>query len=306
MIGLKDVITMNKKKRRFNSSYLFIGPYAIIFFTFVILLIAISIFLSFTYYDTVNPPQFIGLRNYINLFTQDVEFMQYALPNTIKYAIIIGPVGYILSFLLAWILAQLPKRLRNVLAIIIYSPSLTSGVLMSVVWRVIFSGDSRGYLNYLLLNWGLINEPVQFLQSPSWIFGIMVFVGLWGSMGIGFLAMLSGILNNDKEVYEAAYVDGIKNRFQEIIYITIPTMKPQMLFGAIMAMVGTFNASGVATALSGAYPSPQYAGWLIVDHMNDFAFTKFEMGYASALSVVLLLIVLIFNRVCYKLFGTKD
>lgn len=297
---------MNKKKRRFNSSYLFIGPYAIIFFTFVILLIAISIFLSFTYYDTVNPPQFIGLRNYINLFTQDVEFMQYALPNTIKYAIIIGPVGYILSFLLAWILAQLPKRLRNVLAIIIYSPSLTSGVLMSVVWRVIFSGDSRGYLNYLLLNWGLINEPVQFLQSPSWIFGIMVFVGLWGSMGIGFLAMLSGILNNDKEVYEAAYVDGIKNRFQEIIYITIPTMKPQMLFGAIMAMVGTFNASGVATALSGAYPSPQYAGWLIVDHMNDFAFTKFEMGYASALSVVLLLIVLIFNRVCYKLFGTKD
>lgn len=297
---------MNKKKRRFNSSYLFIGPYAIIFFTFVILLIAISIFLSFTYYDTVNPPQFIGLRNYINLFTQDVEFMQYALPNTIKYAIIIGPVGYILSFLLAWILAQLPKRLRNVLAIIIYSPSLTSGVLMSVVWRVIFSGDSRGYLNYVLLNWGLINEPVQFLQSPSWIFGIMVFVGLWGSMGIGFLAMLSGILNNDKEVYEAAYVDGIKNRFQEIIYITIPTMKPQMLFGAIMAMVGTFNASGVASALSGAYPSPQYAGWLIVDHMNDFAFTKFEMGYASALSVVLLLIVLIFNRVCYKLFGTKD
>ena len=294
------------KKRRFNSSYLFIGPYAIIFFTFVILLIAISIFLSFTYYDTVNPPQFIGLRNYINLFTQDVEFMQYALPNTIKYAIIIGPVGYILSFLLAWILAQLPKRLRNVLAIIIYSPSLTSGVLMSVVWRVIFSGDSRGYLNYVLLNWGLINEPVQFLQSPSWIFGIMVFVGLWGSMGIGFLAMLSGILNNDKEVYEAAYVDGIKNRFQEIIYITIPTMKPQMLFGAIMAMVGTFNASGVASALSGAYPSPQYAGWLIVDHMNDYGFTKFEMGYASALSVVLLLIVLIFNRVCYKLFGTKD
>lgn len=295
-----------KKKRKINTAYAFIAPYAVVFFVFVILLIVISIVLSFTYYDTVNFPRFIGLTNYINLFTQDAEFMQYALPNTIKYALIIGPGGYILSFLLAWILAQLPKHLRNVLAIIIYSPSLTSGVLMSVVWKVIFSGDSRGYLNYLLLNWGFTNEPLQFLQSSNWIFGIMVFVGLWGSMGIGFLAMLSGILNSDREIYEAAYMDGIKNRFQEIIYITIPSMKPQMLFGAVMAMVGTFNANGIAVALSGSYPPPQYAGWLIVDHMNDFAFTKLEMGYASALSVVLLIIVLVFNRICYKLFGTKE
>lgn len=295
-----------KKRKHFNSSYLFILPYAIIFLTFVVLLILISIGLSFTYYDTVNAPSFIGLRNYVNLFTQDVEFMQYALPNTIKYVLIVGPVGYLLGFIIAWMLAQLPKRLRNILAIIIYSPSLTNGVLMSVVWRILFSGDSNGYLNYVLLNWGLVNEPVQFLQSGQMIFGIMIFVGLWSSMGIGFLAMLSGILNIDKEIYEAAYVDGIRNRFQEIIHITIPSMKPQMLFGAIMSMVGTFNASGIAVALSGSYPSPQYAGWLIVDHMNDFAFVKFEMGYASALSVVLLLMVLIFNRVCYKLFGSKD
>lgn len=302
-------ITVNqvqtKRRKKFNTSYFFILPYAIIFFVFVVLLILISIALSFTYYDTVNPPYFIGLKNYINLFTQDAEFMQYALPNTIEYAIIIGIGGYLLAFIMAWILAQLPKRLRNVLAIILYSPSLTNGVLMSVVWKVIFSGDSRGYLNYVLLNWGWINEPLQFLQSPGFIFGIMIFVGLWSSMGIGFLAMLSGILNIDREIYEAAYVDGLKTRFQEIIYITIPSMKPQMLFGAIMAIVGTFNASGIAVALSGSYPSPQYAGWLIVDHMNDFAFTKFEMGYASALSVVLLSIVLIFNRLCYKVFGSK-
>lgn len=294
------------KSKKFNSSFFFILPYAIIFFTFVILLIIMSAVLSFTYYDTVNFPNFIGLKNYVNLFTQDTEFMQYALPNTIKYVVIVGPVGYILSFIVAWILAQLPRRMRNIFAIIVYSPSLTSGVLMSVVWKVIFSGDNKGYLNYFLLNLGIVNEPVQFLQSPSWIFGIMIFVGLWSSMGIGFLAMLSGILNINKELYEAAYIDGIKNRFQEIIYVTIPQMKPQMLFGAIMAMVGTFNASGIASALSGSTPSPQYAGWLIVDHMNDFAFNKLEMGYASALSVVLLLIVLIFNRVCYKLFGNRE
>ena len=297
--------TIKHKKFKFNSSYAFIAPYAIIFFIFVILLIVISMVLSFTYYDTVNAPHFIGLKNYINLFTQDAEFMKYALPNTIVYAVIVGIGGYILAFVAAWVLAQLPRRLRNVLAIILYSPSLTNSILMAVVWKNFFSGDARGYLNYILLNLGVINEPVQFLQSSGWIFGIMIFVGLWSSMGIGFLAMLSGILNIDKEMYEAAYMDGIKNRFQEVIYITIPSMKPQMLFGAIMAMVGSFNASGIAVALSGAYPSPQYAGWLIVDHMNDFAFTKFEMGYASALSVVLLSIVLIFNRLCYRLFGEK-
>jgi len=296
---------MNETKKRFkpNSAYLFIGPYAIFFITFVVLLIAISILLSFTYYDTVNPPIFQGWTNYINLFTQDTDFMQYALPTTIQYALLIGPGGYILAFFLAWVLAQLPYRIRTVSAIILYSPALTGGVLMSVVWRVLFSGDNRGYLNYWLLNLGLIHEPAQWLQDPSMIFGIMIFVGLWSSMGIGFLAMLSGILNVNKEMYEAAYVDGMKNRFQEIFYITIPSMKPQMLFGAVMALVGTFNASGIASALSGSFPPPQFAGWLIVDHMNDFGFARFEMGYASAVSVVLLLMVVLFNRVAQRLFG---
>ena len=259
--------------------------------------------LSFTYFDSVHFPSFVGFRNYINLLTQDSDFMQYALPNTIRYALIIGPGGYILSFLLAWILAQIPHRARTVSAIIIYSPALTSGVLMTVVWRVLFSGDNRGYLNNFLLNLGVINTPIQFLQDPTAIMTIMLFVGLWSSMGIGFLAMLSGILNINKDIYEAAYIDGLKNRWQEIFYITIPSMKPQMLFGAVMAIVSTFNAAGIAVALTKSTPPPQMAGWLIVDHMNDYAFARFEMGYASALSVVLLLIVLIFSSIARKLFG---
>jgi multiple sugar transport system permease protein len=297
---------MNNKKNKFNTAYLFVFPYAAIFIIFVVVLIFISFILSFTYFDTVNFPSFTGFKNYINLFTQDNDFIQYALPNTIKYALIIGPGGYLLSFILAWILAQLPHRLRTVLAIIIYSPALTSGVLMSVGWKVLFSGDNRGYLNYLLLEWGFINKSIQFLQNPDIIFGIMIFVGLWTSMGLGFLAMLSGILNIDRTIYEAAYIDGMRNRFQEIIYITIPSMKPQMLFGAVMAVVGTFNASGLASAITGSYPPPQYAGWLLVDHMNDYAFTRLEMGYASALSVVLLLMCLLMSRLCYRLFGTKE
>jgi multiple sugar transport system permease protein len=294
------------KNKKINTSYFFVLPYAALFITFIVALIIISLYLSFTYFDTVNFPRFIGFKNYISLFTQDQDFAQYALPNTVKYALIVGPCGYLLSFFLAWILAQLPHRLRTILAIIIYSPALTGGTLITVGWKVLFSGDNRGYLNYLLLEWGFINESIQFLQDANIVFGIMVFVGLWSSMGLGFLAMLSGILNIDRTIYEAAYIDGMKNRFQEIFYITIPSMKPQMLFGAVMAVVGTFNAYGLASALTGSYPPPQYVGWLIVDHMNDFAFSRMEMGYASALSVVLLVMCLLMNRFCYRLFGTKE
>lgn len=293
------------KKNKFNSSYFFILPYAIIFLVFIVLLLIISFLLSFTYYDSVNMPNFVGLKNYITLFTQDTDFMQYALPNTIMYALIVGPGGYALGFLMAWLLAQLPKALRNVSAIILYSPSLTGGVLISVVWKAVFSGDNRGYLNYILLELGIINEPFQWLQNTTAITWIMIFVGLWSSMGIGFLAMLSGILNINRELYEAAYVDGLKNRFQEIIYITIPSMKPQMMFGAVMAIVNTFNSAGLASALTGASPTPQLAGWLITDHMNDYAFSRMEMGYASAISVVLLGIVLVFYFIANHFFGGK-
>jgi len=296
---------LTRKKARFNTAYLFVAPYYTVFFLFVVVLIAISAALSFTYYDTINFPTFVGLENYVTLFTQDNDFMQYALPTTIKYALIIGPGGYAISFFMAWILAQITHKLRTVIAIILYSPSLTNGILMSVIWKVVFSGDTRGYLNYWLLSLGFINEPVQWLQDSSFIFGIMIFVGIWSSMSVGFLAMLSGIMNVNKDLYEAAYVDGMKSRWQEIFYITIPSMKPQMLFGAVMALVGTFNASGLAAALSGSVPPPQFAGWLIVDHMNDYGFARFEMGYASAISVVLLLVVLVFNRVATRLFGER-
>ncbi|NLN51095.1 MAG: sugar ABC transporter permease [Acholeplasmataceae bacterium] len=292
-------------KRKINTSYFFVAPYLIFFFLFVVLLVFISIGISFTHYDTINPPRFVGMRNYINLLTEDTDFVQYALVNTIIFAVIVGPGGYLLAFFLAWLLAQIPHKIRTVFAIIIYSPALTSGVLMTVVWRVIFAGDNRGYLNNFLLNQGFINVAINWLQDPKMIRFIMIFVGLWSSMGIGFLAMLSGILNINKEMYEAAYIDGMKNRWQEIFYITIPSMKPQMLFGAVMAIVSTFNASGLASALTRSSPPPQFAGWLIVDHMNDFAFGRYEMGYASALAVVLLMIVFLFSRIANRLFGGK-
>jgi len=269
----------SKVRERQPIAYLFVLPYLLMFMIFIVIPVIAAIFLSFTYFDTVRSPSFIGFANYINVLTNDDVFMQYVIPNTLKYALIVGPGGYILSFLLAWMLAQLPSKLRTVLALIIYSPSMTAGITMGVLWKVIFAGDNTGYLNSVLLNLGLIVEPVIWLQSKESLLIIMIVVTLWSSMGVGFLAMLAGILNVNQDLYEAGYIDGIKNKFQEMIYITIPSIKPQMLFGAVMAIVGTFGASGIGVTLSGSNPTPQYAGQLIVNHIEYYGFNKYEMGY---------------------------
>lgn len=290
-------------KRMADSPYLFILPYFLLFSLLIVLPVVIAVVLSLTYFNTVEFPKLVGFQNYIDLFTGDTVFLQNAVPNTLLYGIIVGPIGYMLAFFLAWMLSQVTHRLRTVYTVIIYSPSITGPVMMGVVWKVLFSGDQVGYLNYWLLKLSIVREPVQWLQSPELLMPIMIFIALWGSMGVGFLAMLAGLLNIDKTMYEAAYIDGLRNRWQEIFYITIPSMKPQMLFGAVMAIIGTFNASGMAATLSGGTPPPQYAGWLIVDHANDFGFTRYEMGYASAVTVALLCIVILFNKISYKLFG---
>lgn len=262
--------------------------------------------LSFTSFDSVNFPKFIGLKNYITLFTTDSVFMQKVLPNTIKFSLIVGPLGYALSFFLAWMLAQIPHKPRTIYALIIYSPSLTSGVAMTVIWKVLFNGDQTGYLNSVLMNLGVIREPIQWLQSTEFLMPVMMLVALWSSMGVGFLAMLAGVLNINQELYEAGYIDGISNRFQEIMYITIPSMKPQMLFGAVMAVVNTFQTGAIGVQLSGANPTPQYAGQLMLNHIEDYGFLRYEMGYAAAISVVLLLIIYVSSKVIYRLLGEKE
>jgi len=297
---------MSKKREPNRSLWLFLGPYYLMFSIFIIVPVVVAIGLSFTNFNAIQFPSFVGFTNYVNLLTQDATFMRYVLPNTLFFALIVGPGGYLLAFLMAWMLAQIPHKPRTVLALALFSPSMTAGVAMSVLWRVIFSGDASGYINSMLLRFGMINEPIQFLQSPEYLMLIMIIVTLWSSMGVGFLAMLSGILNINPEMYEAAYIDGLKNRFQEIIYVTIPSMRPQMLFGAVMAIVATFQAGSIGVELSGANPTPQYAGQLMINHVEDFGFLRFEMGYAAAISVVLLIVVYAFSKVVNKLFMDRD
>jgi multiple sugar transport system permease protein len=281
-------------------------PYALLFSIFIAIPVAFAIFLSLTNFNAVETPEFIGLQNYISLFTQDEVFLKYVLPNTLKYAIIVGPGGYILSFLVAWMLAQIQSAPRTVLALIMYMPSMLGGVFISIIWKTIFSGNEAGIINSLFLNWGWIDQPIQFLTDPKYLLDIVIVVALWSSMGVGFLSMIAGVLNVDPSLYEAAYVDGMKNRFQEIRYITIPQMKPQMLFGAVMAIVNAFNAGSIGVDLSGSNPTPQYSGQLIVNHISDYASSRKELGMSAALSVVLLIVVYAFSKIFQNLFKERD
>lgn len=297
---------IGKRENANPAAKWFLSPYLLLFAVFIIIPIVIAIALSFTNFNTIEFPDFVGFMNYINLITQDEIFMQYVLPNTVVYVLIVGVGGYVLSFFLAWILAQISKVPRTILALIFYSPSMTSGVAMTVLWKIIFTGDQTGYLNSILMKLGVITEPIVWLVDARYLLPIVIIVALWSSMGVGFLAMMAGILNADEELYEAGAIDGIKNRFQEMIYITVPTMKPQMLFGAVMAVVNTFANGAIGVALTGTNPTPGYSAQLIVNHIEDYGFIRYEMGYAAAVSVVLLLIVWLFSTMAKKLFAEKD
>ena len=290
------------KLKRNATPYLFVLPYFSLFAIFVAVPVVIAVILSFTNFNAIQFPQFVGIKNYIELFLQDEVFIRYVIPNTITFAVIVGPGGYVLSFLLAWALSQVTHTPRTIMALIIYSPSMTAGTTMAVIWKVLFSGDQLGYINNLLMQMGVITEPIIFLQSADWLLPVMIIVALWSSMGVGFLSMLAGLLNIDPSLYEAAHIDGIRNRMQEVFYITIPSIKPQMLFGAIMAIVNSFKQSAIGVQLSGANPTPNYAGQLMVNHISDFGFTRYEMGYACAVSVVLLVIIWVFSKGARTLF----
>ena len=286
-----------------NSHWILLSPFLVLFLTLIILPILCAIGLSFTDYNGMETPDITFLDNYIRIFSRDAVFMQKILPNTIIYAVLVGPGGFILAFLMAWLLSQLNDVPRTILAVVLYLPSMTAGVTVSTVWAVIFSGDRTGYLNSLLLRLNLIQSPITWLQNEETLMPIMILVALWSSMGIGFLSILSGIMNVNKELYEAARLDGVKNRVQEALYVTIPSIRPQLLFGAVMAVVNAFNSAGLGVQLSGSNPTPGYAGSVIVNHIDDFGFIRYEMGYAAALSVVLLLIISLASKVAYKLFS---
>lgn len=298
------VVEFLEKKDR--TTVLFLAPYVLLFITFIVIPVGLAFALSFTYFNGIQAPRFNGIDNYLYILTEDEIFMKTILPNTLLFSFIVGPGGYMLSFMLAWVLSQITPKMRTFLALIIYSPSMTAGVAIAVVWKIIFSGNEQGLTNSLLLRLSLINEPLQFLQNPDYLMPIMILVSIWSSMGVGFLAILAGLLNVNKDLYEAAYIDGLRNRFQEIFYITIPSIKKQMMFSAVMSIVGTFSAGAIGVALSGANPTPQNSGQMIINHIEDYGILRSEMGVAAALSVLLLLLILGFSKFFQKILKEDD
>jgi len=281
-----------EKAKRMKVCYLFLLPYALLFFTFFILPICTSIYYSFTNYNILEPPKFVGMQNYINLVLQDEVFLT-AVRNTLVIAVITGPVGYILSFLFAWFINELPRWLRTLAVVVFYAPSIAGNAFY--IFSIIFRGDAYGYLNSFLLDMALIDAPKLWLTDPNYMLTVIVIVILWMSMGTGFLSFVAGLQGVDRSMYEAGYVDGIRNRWQELYYITLPSMKPMLLFGAVMSITSAFNVCDVPRALAG-YPSTDYAARTIVTHLFDYGFSRFEMGYASAIATVLFLLMILCNK----------
>lgn len=291
--GSKPKVKTSEWKKN-KSLYLMVAPFFVLFTIFTVVPVLFAVTISFTDYNVIQTPNFVGLGNYISLFLNDPLFLT-AIKNTFVMAVIIGPCGYLLSFLMAWMLCELNDKLRVILTVILYGPSISGNVFM--IWTLIFSSDSTGFANSWLLSSGLINEPILWLQDTKYMMLIIIIVQLWMSFGVGFLSFISGLQGVDTAQLEAGMIDGITNRWQELWYIVLPSMKPVLLFGAVMAITGAFAISG--SALTG-FPSTGYATHSIVDHLTDYGTTKMEMGYASALAVILFLLSIGSNKLIQK------
>lgn len=281
--------------------YLFVAPFMLIFCVFMVLPVLMSIVLSFTSFNILEMPKFVFIDNYLRLFLEDEVFLT-SVKNTVVLAAVTGPVSYILCFLFAWFINELTPKFRAVVTLVFYAPTIAGNVYL--MWGLLFSGDTYGYVNSLLLEKGFIYTPVLWFEDPRYMMPLIMIVALWTSLGAGFLAFIAGLQGVDTVQYEAAAVDGVWNRWQELWYITIPNMRPQLLFGAVMNITASFGIGTIITALCG-FPSKNYAVHTMVNHLEDYGGQRFEMGYASAIATLLFLLMiganLLIKRVLTKI-----
>lgn len=281
--------TLGRRIYNSRASYVLMAPFLLVFLVFVIIPMISSVFLSFTSFNMLQMPKFVGFDNYIRMFLEDDVFVK-AIKNTIVFAIITGPLGYILSFVVAWLINELGRGVRWFLTLIMYAPTLAGNIYY--IWTYIFSGDSKGLVNTALTNVGIITDPIQWLTDSKYNVSVVLIVIVWMSLGSGFLAFVAGFNALDRSYFEAAAIDGVKNRFQELWYVTVPQMGPQLLFGAVMSISGAFAVGYANSAITG-FPSSNYSTHTLLLHMLDYGTIRFEMGYASAIAVVLFAIMLL-------------
>ena len=281
-----------------RSAYLFLLPFTAVFALFTAIPMLSAVALSFTNFNMLQAPDFIGLRNYTRLLFNDDVFLT-GLKNTLLFALLTGPVGYVVSLLLAWFVNELKPKLRAVMVTVFYAPTIAGNVFF--IWKIIFSGDAYGLVNGWLMSMNILNEPVQWLYDSRYNIWIVVLVLMWLSLGVGFLAFVAGMQTVNRDLYEAAAIDGIRNRWQELWYVTLPQILPQLTFAAVIVLSSAFAVGYQCAELTG-FPSTDYSTHTLVLHILDFGYTRFEMGYASAISVVLFFIMLFFWNLVNKLF----
>lgn len=288
---------LGQRLKEGGISYVFVLPYFILFCLFTVAPVVISLLLGFTEFNMLNFPRWIGMDNYIRMFLDDEVFIL-AIQNTFILAVITGPVSYMLSFLLAWLINDLRPWLRSIVTVIFYAPSLVGNVMM--IWQIFFSNDAYGYANAWLLELGLIDAPVRWFYNTQYMMPLVIVVLLWSSLGTSFLAFIAGLQNISRSYYEAGAIDGIKNRWQELWFITLPTMRPMLMFGAVMTISSAFGIGSNLNGLVG-FPSTDYATHTIVNHMEDYGGQRYEMGYASAIAAVLFIVMILTNSLIKKL-----
>lgn len=292
--------SLRRKMSKYKTGYLMMAPFFLLFFLFTVLPVVISVGLSFTKFNMLEWPKFCGWDNYLKLFLNDDIFM-IALKNTLIFAVITGPISYLMCLFFAWVINEFSGKLRALLTLIFYAPSISGNAFM--VWTYIISGDRYGYLNGLLLKLGVINSPILWMKTEKYVLPILIVVQLWLSLGTGFLTFIAGLQTVDKSLFEAGAIDGIKNRWQELWYITLPSMKPQLMFGAVMQITTSFAVADISIQLAGN-PSINYAGATIVTHLMDYGSgIRYEMGYASAIATILFLLMIGTNKIVHKLLG---
>jgi len=283
--------------QKHKAKYLMIMPFGIIFVLFTLLPVIASIFLSFTSFNMVSAPKFIGFQNYISLLVEDSVFLT-AVKNTMIFALVTGPVSYIMCFIFAWLINELPRVPRAILTLVFYAPSISGNAYL--VWQLIFSSDTYGWANAWLMKLGITRQAILWFQTEGYIMPILIIVQLWLSLGVSFLSFIAGLQTVDKSLYESAAVEGIKNRWQELWYITLPSMKPQLMFGAVMQITNSLSVSQISIDLVG-FPSVNYAGHTILTHLHDYGNLRYELGYACTIAVVLFLIMVFCNIIVQKL-----
>ena len=284
--ALRRKIAKRDKRRQKTVCFVMLAPFFLLFFLFTVLPVLSSVVLSFFDFDAVSMPKFAGLDNYMRMFLEDDIFPK-ALSNTLVFAVITGPIGFFLSFMLAWMVNEFGPTIRTILSFLFYAPALTGNVYF--VWQILFSGDAYGYMNSLLISLGLITDAIQWLKNPQYVLTIIVIVQLWLSLGTTFLSNIAGLQNVNPELYEAGAIDGIKNRWHELWYITLPSMKSILMFGMVMQIQSAFSVSAVPMTLAG-FPSVNYSAETIVTLLTDVGTARYEMGYAAAISVVLFIL----------------